>query len=444
MHKKQNLLTKNEKYISLLRIIGNSSTALTKSEIKDKMIKSGVITKEQGPFVYQMIRDLRPDFIDPEEKFLFNWDRVTKDKGQQKNILNFLKNYKKIDWIDDYDDYIGNKSNNNNSILFVKNDDNEIIIKNLKNKPNTIIVITIVNKFYSNMKIISDNNEKEIIPLYRKDKSIYFSPFDFTIKKPLLHLINHFHNSVEYLNIELDFENQQKIQEYEKKIIQKDKERRKCAKDPVIPKFFSEGAVLSDKITEIKQDRGLWHYYLNTRGLILYIIGEIDLEEKDKKNYSKRINLVIENLSKSYINHFPFLFFYQEFRNQFKTVEKRNQKTVRNIEIEILKEIANTFRFHIQSIDILLLEYLVTKMYSYRIMYVILDYIKRDLLPENDQSLIKTLREYQLVMLEAMNKYLSNQKKGIENQYDLLFNTEIDDEIIRYTNFFIANSLKGK
>ena len=46
------------------------------------------------------------------------------------------------------------------------------------------------------MKIISDNNEKEIIPLYRKDKSIYFSPFNFIIKKPLLHLINHFHNSV--------------------------------------------------------------------------------------------------------------------------------------------------------------------------------------------------------------------------------------------------------
>ena len=122
----------------------------------------------------------------------------------------------------------------------------------------------------------------------------------------------------------------------------------------------------------------------------------------------------------------------------------RNQKTVRNIEIEILKEIANTFRFHIQSIDILLLEFLVTKMYSYRIMYVILDYIKRDLLPENDQSLIKTLREYQLVMLEIMNKYLSNQKKGIENQYDLLFSKEIDDEIILYTDFFIANSLKGK
>jgi hypothetical protein len=77
-------------------------------------------------------------------------------------------------------------------------------------------------------------------------------------------------------------------------------------------------------------------------------------------------------------------------------------------------------------------------------MYVILDYIKRDLLPENDQLLIKTLREYQLAMFEAMNKYLVNQKILIESQYDLMFNTEIDDEIIRYTNFFIDNSLKGK
>ena len=175
----------------------------------------------------------------------------------------------------------------------------------------------------------------------------------------------------------------------------------------------------------------------------MYIIGEIDLEKKDKKNHNKRINFVIENLSKSYTNHFPFLFFYQDFRNQFKTIEKRNQKTVRNIEIEILKEIANTFRFQIQTIDIPLLEYLVTQMYSYKIMQVILDYIKRDLLPENDQLLIKTLREYQLAMLEAMKKYLSNQNIVIENQYDLIFNTEIDDEIIRYTNFFIDNSLKG-
>ena len=84
------------------------------------------------------------------------------------------------------------------------------------------------------------------------------------------------------------------------------------------------------------------------------------------------------------------------------------------------------------------------KMYSYKIMYVILDYIKRDLLSENDQSLILTLRDYQLVMLEAMKKYLINQKILIENQYDLMFNTEIDDEIIRSTNFYIDNSLKGK
>jgi hypothetical protein len=391
-----------------------------------------------------MIRDLRPDFIDPEEKFLFNWDRITEDKKQQKNILNFLKDYKKIDWIDD-NDYIGNKSNeiNNNSISFVKNDDNEIIIKNSKNKPNTIIVITFVNKFYANMKIIIEDNEKETIKLFRKDKFIYFSPIYFIRRKPLLHLINHFHDSTTYLNIKLDFENELKIQEYEKKIIEIDKERRKSAKDPVIPTFFPEGAVLSKKIEEIKKDRGLWQYYLNTRGLILYIIGEIDLEKKDKKKYNKRINLVIENLSKSYIIDFPFLFLYQEFRNQFKTTEKRNQKTVRNIEIEILKEIANTFRFQIQTIDILLLEYLVTKMYLYKIMQVILDYIKRDLLPENNQLLIKTLRDYQLAMLETMNKYLANQKIVIENQYDLIFNTEIDDEIIRYTNFFIDDSLKG-
>ena len=84
MQKRQNLLTKNEKYVSLLRIIGRSSKALTKSEIKEKMINSSVITKEQGSFTYEMIRDLRPDFIDEEENFLFNWDRITKDENSKK------------------------------------------------------------------------------------------------------------------------------------------------------------------------------------------------------------------------------------------------------------------------------------------------------------------------------------------------------------------------
>ena len=321
MQKKKILLTKNEKYVSLLRLIGRSSQALRISEIKDKMIKSGVITKKQGPFVYEMIKDLRPDFIDEEEKFLFNWDRITKDKKQQKNILNFLKDYHKIDWIDDVDLNETNSNDNTNSFIsFVKNNENDITIKNSKNKPNTIIVITL-NKFYANMRIIIENNEKEIIPLYRKDKFIYFSPFNFINRKPLLHLINHFHVSTRYLNIKLDFESEQKIQEYKRKIIEIDKERRKFAKNKVIPTFFPEGIILTEKIEEIKQDRGLWQYYLNTRGLILYIIGEIDLEDKDKKNYNKRINLVIENLSKSYITHFPFLFFYQEFRNQFKNAE---------------------------------------------------------------------------------------------------------------------------
>jgi hypothetical protein len=294
------------------------------------MIKSGVITKKQGPFVYEMIKDLRPDFIDEEEKFLFNWDRITEDKKQQENVLNFLKDYKKIDWIDDDVDLNETKLNENNSSLisFVKNNDNDIIIKNSKNKTNTIIVITFVNKFYANMKIIIEDNETETIPLYRKDKFIYFSPFNFINRKPLLHLINHFHDTTAYLNIKLDFESEQKIQEYEKEIIEIDKARREFAKHKVIPTFFPEGRILSEKIQEIKQDRGLWQYYLNTRGLILYIIGEIDLEEKDKKRYSKRINLVIENLSKSYITHFPFLAFYQIFRNQFKNVEKNIKKLI--------------------------------------------------------------------------------------------------------------------
>ena len=61
----------------------------------------------------------------------------------------------------------------------------------------------------------------------------------------------------------------------------------------------------------------LYVYSLNIRGLILYIFGEIENEDKvnserhrgkkRKINYNPQISRVIENLAKHYSRKFPFL-----------------------------------------------------------------------------------------------------------------------------------------
>lgn len=299
MKKNPNLLIKNERYTSILRIIGRSNHPLTTAEIKNFMIKSDNLTKNQSPYAYELINDLNPEYKEDYSKFLFEWKKILKNKTQQKNIIDILKKHFEIDWIEDF-----NKNHHlpfENIISFKKQNNNDIIIKNERD-PDIDIKITKRDQTSTILKIFQ-GKEKKVL-LYCKDDLVYFSSFDLDLNNPFLEIVGHFYKALPiYLERKFDETINKKIQKYYQTIDQLNLRRKKEMMEK-IPTFDYDTQIqkIWSKISKIRGDRRLWRYCLNIRGLILYIIGEMELEEIDKRIHNARINTTIQNLSKNYVN----------------------------------------------------------------------------------------------------------------------------------------------
>jgi len=223
MKKNQNLLIKNERYTSILRIIGRSKDPLSASEIKEFLIKSGELDKKQSPYVYELINGLNPEYKEDYSKFLFEWKKILNNKTQQKNIIDILKKYFEIDWKRDF-----NKNHNlpyENIISFKKQKNNEIIIKNERD-PDIIIKIIKRDQTSAILKI-SQGKEKKVL-LYCKDDSVYFSSFDLDLYNPFLEIVGHFYKALPlYLERKFDETINKRIQKYYQTIDQLNLQRKK-------------------------------------------------------------------------------------------------------------------------------------------------------------------------------------------------------------------------
>lgn len=81
-------------------------------------------------------------------------------------------------------------------------------------------------------------------------------------------------------------------------------------------------------------------------------------------------------------------------------------------------------------------------------MYVTIDYIKKDIKTGTKEefilkeNLFDIIRQFQLINLKEIIRYQEEEKNKLSTFYDLLSSTKIDDEILRYTNGFIHESLQ--
>ena len=176
----------------------------------------------------------------------------------------------------------------------------------------------------------------------------------------------------------------------------------------------------------------LYVYSLNIRGLILYILGEIENEDKvnsdrhrNKKrkiNHNSQISRVIENLAKHYSMKFPFLYNYIEMRKIISKIDSSNNfeshyeiKLLRKIAIELKHQIYFDERYSNSDLDANnnnLINYWVTKRYFTEIyhyfvhLYKFLDDDKK-----NEFNLL--LRDYQERMLILMKEYLEKEEKSV-------------------------------
>ena len=326
MEDKQNYLTK-EKYRHLLWVIGTSSKPLTTYQIKEKLQEKKWFEKTNSPYIFEMIKNLHIGFKDSHFQHLFDWNKIPNDKYNKIRLLNYLKDSLKID----LDYYENLEISNNNSIIQITIDSDKKII--MKKASVHFVDVIYLNKDIKQKQFsfLIKNKHQICIPSLTNTNTLE-SFFDLFYNKKILFL---------------DKELKPKYQN----LINQKKESYKQ-----LPKQSYTAKELNHEIEEIFMNNRLYVYSLNIRGLILYILAEIENEnkvnserykgKKRKINHNSQISRVIENLAKHYSMKFPFLYNYIEMRKIISKIDTPNNFES-HYEIKILRKIAEELKHQI-------------------------------------------------------------------------------------------------
>ncbi len=183
-------------------------------------------------------------------------------------------------------------------------------------------------------------------------------------------------------------------------------------------------------------------YFLNIRGLILYILGKITHNKNDNENenplnqkgvlrnrekYRKNVSNVLSNLSENYSSNFPFLLYYKRFREIFKDVMK-NYHYLRYYDVDILITIAielesqiwlddKYFDLNINSNNNGWINYWIDKRYSAEVTHY-LAYFSKYLKEDDKEKFLSIFRDYQNKMIIILLQYLKDEQKSAQDLLD--------------------------
>ena len=411
-----------------------------------------------------MLKKLRPNLVDNFYTYFFDWDEIINDESQKKRVLNYIKEEFRVDLR-----IAGNSFEEPDILpLFKKSKDNKIIKIENQSKD---IQVSIEKTRYNNAEIIlNENNEKKIISLNVKNNTEIYVPTT-SFDEPSSTFMNTFYRKRPYFlnvnyvtkikKIELNDNSISRNSyidsarlDYEKETIDVPSENgytiRKPLKDYIskesydISKNFSKSQQQT-KVEGVKKSYKIERYFLNTRGLILYILGKTNGKNPDKnenenqnssnqkqssenrEKYRKNISEVLINLSQNYPKNFPFLLHYKRFKEILKDVIKNNQHLKYydvDILITIAKELESQIWFDEQYSNLnldtnnnALINYWIVKRYSNEITHY-LAYIFRDVKEDNKEEFLTIFREYQTQMLTIQLEYLKDEQKLVQDLLD--------------------------
>jgi hypothetical protein len=126
------------------------------------------------------------------------------------------------------------------------------------------------------------------------------------------------------------------------------------------------------------------------------------------------------------VNRFPFLFYFDDFRNEYKLLEDAH-KIKQNFIVSLIKEIAEELRFQIHiAAEEDYLKYSLIRRFSGGITYYFATNVKMGWIHPNKDLKYLTfdkLKRYQLINLKAMAKILqSEHEETMGNHDELLYN----------------------
>ena len=472
--RKDNLI-ENKNYTKLLEIIGLSPKPLSPYEIQKeftrlyqsikqheeiadtKKASTTVWRKKHNQYIFKMIKNLRPDIVENFYTFFFNWDEIINNESQQKRVINYIKEEFKIDL-----KISGNSEEKDVLPLFTKSKDNKIIY--IENQAKHIQV-SIQKTRYNNAEIIlNENNEKKILSLDVKNNTEVYVPTT-SLNEPIATFMNVFYKKRPFfLDVYYATKiikrrlNDKKISNksftnlthlnYETETIDVTTENgytiRKPLKDYISKEIYEIRENLSNTQSQTKIDRiksiEIEKYFLNIRGLILYILGKITSSQNENQNppnqkefsknrekYRKNISDVLSNLSENYSSYFPFLLYYKIFKEIFKDVNKIYHYSP-YYEVDILKTIAielenqiwiddKYFNLNINRNSNAWMNYWVVKRYSSEITYYYA-YFSKYLKEESKEKFLSIFRDYQKKMITIMLEYQKEEQKSVQHLLD--------------------------
>ncbi len=410
MQKVGKYLTKfisNPNYTQLLRIVGRSSHPLSSYQIKREIEKAG-LNESNSPYVYQMIKELLDIKVEKRE-FSISWNNIPGSKIQEERLIRILNEV--------YNLILVNKSDT----VFNKSEDGQCLT--VTHGRGIKIIVTLMNRETGETTIEIENNGistlvREGISFDKRHSIVHFNrsqKFEDMLHRDRNHPLPYLDRTVSCKSKEVI---RQKV-EHRQKILDNIGRR-----GGVYSKFSKETDGIDLELSRFLNDTRISRYSINIRGLILYLLGEIQLQTTDGRIRNSRISKVLINLSKNYIAKFPFLQYYNDFREEFDYLSIL-KVVPSNFEIELLKEIANELQNQVFYATEAFLNYWVTRRYSsgiaqcFQLAFDFYNSVRKTEETSSDPTL-KKFREYQLQNIRIISEYLSNELKDLTYKSDNL------------------------
>jgi hypothetical protein len=410
----------------LFRILGKSRYPLSSYQIKKEMEKAGM--QESGsPYVYAMIDELVPKSENKNYIFLFAWNRLPRNKKEKESIVKTLNSFYNLGWtLDSEGEVIQFRKGHDNKTVTIENESSNTVVKIERDSS------PYSTPFHADLSIIDNDIERGrhgINIMKEGDKVVLPLRMKYESLPPMRYLDENYRDKIEYLNHDLD----SKSEYLKSKLLIRLKQLSKPSKQVISPeeepyyqlvtdKPTDEGRKTSDEISKLDADRRKWRYSLNIRGLVKYLLGEIELQKiPPPKIHNKRISKVLENLSHYYAEEFPFLMYYSEFKNEYDHL-RVSAELPKYYEVELLKQIAQELQYQVDRAPIDFLKYWVTRRYSGELTYYFISAgwsrvmdDKRDL----RYLSFKKIHDYQASCLYVMKQYLESEAVNINRRYEM-------------------------
>jgi len=400
-----------ETYTRLLRIVGKSKHPLSSREIEKAMIKSGM-QESNSPYVYMMLEKLVPK-DEGLRMILCRWDKVPGDVKEENKLIKGLDELYNLGWV--------TRDKEQRDALRIKKRDRTMTIENEYSKSRIKVEQDVQYEGKATISVFANDNKILSHGAYLYDKKLFLIRHPgHKVNPPMKYLDYYYKPRPHYLDHQLDDKSNKIISEISKQRQRLRESLFRGVKRPaIVPVVANEEGEMDEQIIRITSDRSKWRFYLNIRGLIQYLLGEIE----EKKIHNKRVATVLENLS-DYPHEFPFLLFYSDFAKEHERL-RASAEIPKSYEVELLKKIAEELKYQVQWANEDFLKYWVTRRYSGEITYYFASAWRIGLFDIDDGNLrlpLRKMREYQMANLQIMAEYLKSEHNNINNMYEDLLN----------------------